>query len=74
MELDDCQTLRLVKERIVRKVHSFSTWEDFIIWAKGMTQVKFKAFVLECIDEVVSDSDTEKKDLLEIKALIEGKS
>lgn len=76
MELDDYQTLRLVEERIILKVHSFCSrenpWEDFIAWVKGMTQAKFKAFILQCLDDVVANGDVKKTDLLEIKSLIEG--
>jgi len=72
MELEDDQTLRLVMEKVYLKVYSFSTWPEFIAWAKGMTQTKFKTFILECIDEVISGRDTEKADLLEIKSMIEG--
>ena len=66
------KTLRLVEERIILKVHSFRTWEDFIAWIKGMTQAKFKAFILQCLDDVVADGDVKKADLLEIKSSIEG--
>jgi len=70
MELDEMTTLRLVEEQIILKVHSFRTWQDFIAWVKGMTQAKFKAFILQCLDDVVFDGDAKKTDLLEIKTLI----
>lgn len=66
MELDDFQTLRLVEERIILKVHSFRTWKEFIIWVNGMG-AKFKAFVFQCLDDVVDDGDAKKAVLLEIK-------
>lgn len=72
MELDDRETLKLVQERIQAKVYSFRTWEDFIAWIKGMTQAKFKAFILKCLDDVVADGDAKKADLLEAKPSIEG--
>lgn len=72
MELNEFETLRLVEERIILKVHSFSTWEDFIVWVKGMTQAKFKTFILKCLDDVVADGDAKKADLLEAKTSIEG--
>ncbi|MBA7496912.1 hypothetical protein ES702_07521 [subsurface metagenome] len=72
MELNEFETLRLVEERIILKVHSFRTWENFITWIKGMTQVKFKAFILQCLDDVVADGDAKKADLLEAKTSIEG--
>lgn len=72
MELEDRKTLQLVQERIQAKVYSFREWDEFIAWLKGMTAAKFKAFIVGCIDDAVSDGDTEKTDLLEAKALIEG--
>lgn len=69
MELDDFQTLRLVEERVILKVHSFRTWEEFIVWANEMG-VKFKAFIRECLDDVVADGDAKNADLLEIKKKI----
>jgi len=66
MELNEFETLRLVEERIILKVHSFRTWEEFMGWVDGMG-AKFKAFVFQCVDDVVADGDAKKKDLLEIK-------
>lgn len=72
MELEDRKTLNLVQERIQAKVYSFRTWEEFITWLKGMTAVKFKAFIVQCINDAVADGDAEKADLLEAKSSIEG--
>lgn len=72
MELDDHETLNLVQERIQAKVYSFREWPEFITWLKGMTATKFKAFILQCIDDVIADGDAEKADLLEAKGSIEG--
>jgi hypothetical protein len=36
-----------------------------------MTQAKFKTFILKCMDDVVSDGDAKKADLLEAKAQLE---
>jgi len=66
MELNEFETLRLVEERIILKVHSFSTWKEFMVWVDGMG-AKFKAFVFQCVDDVVSDGDAKKTALLEIK-------
>ena len=52
MELDEYQTLKLIQERISNKVYSFRNWQDFVTWVKGMTQAKFKAFILQCLDDV----------------------
>lgn len=72
MELEDYETLRLVQERLIHKIQSFRTWEDFIPWVKEMTQSKFKAFILKCLDGVIADGDVKKADLLEAKAQLEG--
>lgn len=72
MELDDRETLKLVQERIQAKVYVFKEWPEFITWLKGMTQAKFKAFILQCLDDVVADGDVKKADLLEVKSSIEG--
>lgn len=72
MELDDRKTLQLVQERIQAKVYSFREWSEFIAWLKGMTTAKFKTFILTCIDDVITDGDMEKADLLEAKTSIEG--
>lgn len=72
MELDEYQTLKLIQERISNKVYSFRTWEDFIAWVKSITAVKFKTFILQCLDDVVADGDAKKADLLEVKTSIEG--
>jgi len=66
MELDDIQTLRLVEKQILLKVRSFPTWEEFMGWVDGMG-ARFKAFVLQCIDDAVADGDAKKAVLLEIK-------
>lgn len=72
MELNDLETLKVVQERIAEKVYSFRDWSSFITWIKGITAAKFKAFILQCLDDVVAEGDTKKTDLLEIKTLIEG--
>lgn len=72
MELDEHQTLRLVQEKMAQKLFSHNNWPDFIDWLKSITKDNFKAFVLLSIDEVLGGRDTEKTDLLEAKALIEG--
>jgi len=74
MELDDYQTLRLIQERIVAKIHSLDNWPDFIEWTKSITRDKFKVFVLSCLNEIVDKGDVTKADLLEVKSQIEGTS
>ena len=72
MKLDEIQTLKLVQERITEKVYSFRTWQPFITWVKSMTQAKFKAFIVECLDDSVTDGDDKKADLLEVKNAVES--
>jgi len=72
MELEDRETLKLVQERIQAKVYAFREWPAFITWIKGMTEAKFKAFIVQCLDDSISDGDTKKADLLEVKTSIEG--
>jgi len=72
MELDEYQTLRLVQEKMVQKIYAHNDWPDFISWVKSITAVKFKAFAVASLVEVLDGRDTEKSDLLEAKALLEG--
>ena len=72
MQLNDYETLKVVQERIAEKVYSFRDWPTFITWIKSITAVKFKAFILECLDDIVAKRDAEKTDLLEAKTSIEG--
>lgn len=72
MKLDDLETLKVVQERIAEKIYSFRDWQAFITWVKGMTESKFKAFIIKCLDDSVADSDTKKADLLEVKTLIKS--
>lgn len=72
MELDEYQTLKMIQERISNKVYSFRSWADFIVWVKSITAVKFKAFILQCLDDSIADGDAKKADLLEAKTSIEG--
>jgi|GEM_PF-5239441 len=66
MKLDETQTLRNVEKRILSKVRSFHTLQDFMDWADGMGP-KFKAFVFQCMDDVVAGDNVEAEFLLEIK-------
>jgi len=72
MELDEYQTLKLVQDRMALKLYSHSNWPDFITWVKSITQTKFKALIVQCLDDIVADGDAKKADLLEAKSSIEG--
>lgn len=72
MLLEDVVTLKVVQKRMVDKIYSYREWPPFITWIKGITAVKFKAFVLACLDDSVTNGDAKKADLLEAKSSIEG--
>lgn len=72
MELDELVTLKVVQKRMVDKIYTYRDWPSFVTWIKGITAIKFKAFVLACLDDSVTNGDAKKADLLEIKSSIEG--
>ena len=71
MQLEERITLRLVQDRIIRKINSFDTWPEFINWIKGITQAKFKTFIIQCVDDVMAMNLDENTDLTEAKTSLE---
>jgi len=61
-----------IAEKIISKFYSFKNKEDFVTWVKGMTQLKFQAIMVQCLDDVIADGNAKNATVLEIKNSLEG--